>query len=107
MSPKIQNELLGVMGRLALQNISTDLQQSPYLTFMLDETTNVSNHEQAVIVLRRVMINELKVFEEFLGLYYVLSIDSNTLTKVVKMFFAALICQCLNSVDSAMMVFQP
>jgi len=54
------------MGRLVLQNISSNLQQSPYLTIMLDETTDVSNHEQAVIVLRRVT-NDLEVFEEFLG----------------------------------------
>ena len=53
-SPEIQNELLSVMGRPVLQNISTNLQQSPYLTIMLDETTDVSNHEQAVIVLQRV-----------------------------------------------------
>ena len=50
-SPEIQNELLSVMGKLVIQNISANLQQSPYLTIMLDETTDISNHEQAVIVL--------------------------------------------------------
>ena len=69
-SPEIQNELLSVMGRLVIQNISANLQQSPYLTIMLDETTDISNHEQAVIVLRRVT-DDLQVFEEFLGLYHV------------------------------------
>jgi len=39
------------MGRLVLQNISTNLQQSPYLTIVLDETTDVNDHEQAVIIL--------------------------------------------------------
>ena len=47
---------------------------------MLDETTDVSNHEQAVIVLQRVT-NDLEVF---VGLYYVSSIDSEMLTKVAK-----------------------
>lgn len=82
-SPEIQNELLSVMGRLVIQNISANLQQSPYLTIILDETTDISNHEQAVIVLRRVT-DDLQVFEEFLGLYHVPSIDSDTLTKVAK-----------------------
>ena len=58
--PEIHNELLSVMGRsvilsvmgrLVIQNISANLQQSPYLTIMLDEITDISNHEQAVIVL--------------------------------------------------------
>ena len=82
-SPEIQNELLSVMGRLVIQNILANLQQSPYLTIMLDETTDISNHEQAVIILRRVT-DDLQVFEEFLGLYHVPSIDSDTLTKVAK-----------------------
>ena len=81
--PEIQNDLLSVMGRLVMQNISANLQQSPYLTITLDETTDISNHEQAVIVLRRVT-DDLQVFEEFLGLYYVPSIDSDILTKVAK-----------------------
>ena len=82
-SPEIQNELLSVMGKLVLQNISAKLQQSHYLTLMLDETTDVSNCEQTVVVLRRVT-DDLQVFEEFLGLYHVPSIDSDTLTKVAK-----------------------
>ena len=71
------------MGRLVIQDVSANLQQSPYLTIMLDETTDVSNHEQAVIVLRRVT-DDLQVFEELLGLYHVPSIGSEILMKVAK-----------------------
>ena len=80
---KIQNELLSIMGRLAIQDVSANLQQLTYLIVMLDETTDVSNHEQPVIVLRKVT-NDLLVFEEFLGLYHVPSIGSEILTKVAK-----------------------
>ena len=53
------------MGRLVIQDVSANLQQSPYLTIMLDETTDVSNHEQAVIVLRRVT-DDLQVLKNSL-----------------------------------------
>ena len=50
---------------------------------MVDETTDVSNHEQATIVLRRVT-DKTDMFEDFLGVYQVPSTNSSTLTKVVK-----------------------
>ena len=50
-SPEIQNEILSCMARLVLENVSANLQQLHYLTIMLDETTDVSNCEQAVVVL--------------------------------------------------------
>ena len=36
-----------------LRNITEKLQKSPYLTIMIDETTNVTNQEQVTIVLQR------------------------------------------------------
>ena len=46
---------------------------------MADETTDASNEEQVVIVFRYVDNNDFSVEEEFLGLYCVPSIESNTL----------------------------
>ena len=63
------------------------MQDSPFLTLMMDETTDVSNKEQVVIVMRRVS-ESFEVHEEFLGLYEVSSIDASTLTTVAKDVFA-------------------
>ena len=50
---------------------------------MIDETTDVTNQEQATIIFRMVE-NDLSVKEEFVGLYNVDSITSVTLTEVIK-----------------------
>ena len=49
---------------------------------MVDETTDESNREQMVIVLRHVD-DHLNTHEEFIGIYMVPSIDSATLTSVI------------------------
>lgn len=82
-SPQIQNEILKIMAAEVLHGICISLQRSPFITFMMDETTDVSNREQAVIVMRHVTC-EMEVLEEFIGLYQVPAIDSKTLTEVVK-----------------------
>ena len=88
-SHQIQNELLKIMANEVLRNIATSLQQSPYISLMMDETTDVSNHEQATIVLRHVT-NKMEVLEEFIGMYQVPSIDSKTLAEVAK----DALCRC-------------
>ena len=82
-SHEIQNEILKIMALNVLRNITLDLQQSPFLTIMIDETTDISNREQVTIVIRRVN-EDLEVFEEFLGLYHVESIAAEALTAVIK-----------------------
>ena len=47
-----------------LQSITKELQSSPFLTVMTDETTDCSNKEQIAIVVRHVAEN-LEVHEEF------------------------------------------
>ncbi len=66
-----------------LREITEELQSSPFLTIMADETTIATNKEQVTLVLRWVT-EELEVHEEFLGLYLVEKIDSSTLTAVIK-----------------------
>lgn len=49
---------------------------------MVDETTDQSNREQVVIVIRHVD-SDLNVQEKFIGLCMVPSIDAATLTSVI------------------------
>ena len=71
------------MGHQVLRDVSADLQNSPFVTVMADETTDSSNREQVTLILRRVT-QDLQVHEEFLGLYHVTSIDAATLTTAIK-----------------------
>ena len=82
-SPEIQNEIIKLMGLQVLRSVTADLQASPFLTVMADETTDCSNHEQVTLVLRSIT-QELEVNEEFLGLYQVASIDAAMLTTAIK-----------------------
>ena len=82
-SHDIQNELVKIMAHTVLRKIADHLQKSPYLTIMIDETTDVSNREQVAIVMRRVD-EEFEVSEEFLGVYHVQSIGADSLTAVIK-----------------------
>ena len=80
---KFQNELPKVMSRHILLQVASCLQQSPFPTIMLDETTDISNNEQATAVMQWVS-ESLEVHEEFIGLYHVPSISADTLTAVIK-----------------------
>ena len=71
------------MASEVLHEISDSLHHSPFLTLMMDKTTNISNCEQAAVVLRCVS-DEMEVCEEFIGLNQMPSIDATTLTKVAK-----------------------
>ena len=62
-SPDIQNEILSIMALKVLREIVCQLQSSVY-TVMIDETTDISNTEQVVLVFRWVD-NALNVHEEF------------------------------------------
>ena len=50
-SHEIQNDIVKVMAMHVLRNVATCLQQSPFLTLMMDETTDVTNKEQTTIVI--------------------------------------------------------
>ena len=65
-SPEVQNEIIKVMALQVLRKIA-DLQNSPFYTLMVDETTDVSNKEQVVLCLRWVD-DKFNVHEEFIGL---------------------------------------
>ena len=80
-SHEIQNDLIKIMALHVLRRIADHLQKSPFLTVMIDETTDISNQEQVTVVIRRVD-EDLGVYEELLGLYHVDSITTDFLTAV-------------------------
>ena len=82
-SHEIQDEFLRIMAHQILRQIASNLQMSPFLTIMADETTDASNYEQVTIVLRWVT-EDFQVHEEFIGLYQVPSTDAETLTTTIK-----------------------
>ena len=82
-SHKIQDDFLDLMGKDILSNISSRLQQSKFATLMIDETTDVSNASQAVVVLRYVT-DVFDVYEDLMGLYKVPSTDAATLVATAK-----------------------
>ena len=85
-SSTIQNEMIKLMGLSILRDIASTLQSTPFLTVMVDETTDASNNEQVTVFLRWVT-DSLQVHEEFLGLYHVNSINAATITFVLTDIF--------------------
>lgn len=85
-SPDMQNEILQVMSHTILRNVADNLRHGRFYTFytiMADETTEQSNREQVILVLRHVD-SELNVHEEFVGLYIVPVINAHTLTNTIE-----------------------
>ena len=80
---EVQNEMLQIMALSVLRDIAQNIRNSVYYSIMADETTDVSNREQCVLVLRHVDDDHV-AHEDFIGLYKVDSIDSNTLTKTIE-----------------------
>ena len=60
-----QNDILNIMAMHILREVATCLQQSPFITLMMDETTDISNNEQSTIIFRWVS-EDFEVNEEFL-----------------------------------------
>ena len=82
-SPQIQNELLIVMATAVLRKIGEIIQKACYFSIMADEVTDSSNKEQVVICFRRID-EQFEAHEDFVGLYQVDSIVSNSIVEVLK-----------------------
>ena len=82
-SEDIQNEMLKTMALHILRQITKSLEQTPFITLMVDETTDISNKEQAVFCLRWVD-HEFEVHEEFIGLHAIDSTDASHIFAVIK-----------------------
>ena len=66
-----------------LRSILDNIQSSPFLSVMVDETTDKSNREQPTLIMRWVS-NDLLVGEEFLGLCCLSSTDAQSIVDVMK-----------------------
>ena len=82
-SPVIQNELLQLMSLQIIRDISGSIHEAKFYTIMIDECTDISNHEQLVVCLRWVDEN-LEVHEDFIGLYQIPNTFANTLVASIK-----------------------
>ena len=82
-SHELQNTFMKIMALGVLKIIADKLQKSPFLTIMIDKTTNISNQEQVTIVIRRID-DKFETHEEFIGLYAVPSIEAECLTGIIK-----------------------
>ena len=82
-SHDIQNEILSIMAQTILRGIVKQIQSSIYFSLMVDETTDVSNREQVVLVFRWIA-EDLTVHEDFFGLYQTDTIDAKALVHLIK-----------------------
>ena len=71
------------MANSILRGIANSVRNNKHFTVMIDETIDISNKGQCVIVIRWVD-DSLGVHEDFLGLYLIDNIESQTLVKVIK-----------------------
>ena len=78
-----QNEMIQIMALSILRDVAKNIRNSVFYSIMADETTDISNREQFVLVLRHVD-EKLVAHEEYIGLYKVASIDSDSLTKTIE-----------------------
>ena len=81
-SADIQNELLKVVGLQVLRDIATSLHSAEFYSIMVDETTDVSNKEQAVLCFRWVS-DDLIAHEDFVGLYGIENTEAKTLVNMI------------------------
>ena len=88
-APENQNEMLQLMAHCVLRKILKDVHSSPFLSIMVDETTDKSNKEQLTLVVRWIS-EDLVVSGEFLGLYYLSMIDAQSIVDVMKDVFVRL-----------------
>ena len=72
-----------MMALKILREVVSSVHSTPFVTIMMDKTTDASNTEQVVICLRWVD-GSLEAHEEFIGLYEVAYTESSALFMVVQ-----------------------
>ena len=82
-SVDIQNEMLKTMALYVLRQIIKSLEQTPFITLMVDKTIDISNKERALFCLRLVNC-EFEVHEEFIGLHVIDSTDASHIFAMTK-----------------------
>ena len=82
-SHEIKNEVLSIMSQSILRDKVKEIQFAVYFTIMVDETTDMLNKEQVVILFCWVS-DQLVLHEDFIGLYETHSIEAKVLVDVIK-----------------------
>ncbi len=70
LSPDMQNDLIKTIATHVLRHLSHKLQESPFISIMIDETTDETNKERVTIVFRSVK-DDFEIDEDFVGFYAV------------------------------------
>ena len=79
-----QNEILDLMAsRLLHDHIIKPIQKAQFFTIMCDESTDISNKEQAAVCIRWVSEN-FEIREDFIGLFELHSITSDAIFNMLK-----------------------
>ena len=79
----IQNEILQIMALQHLRTIADEIRKSEYFVLKSDEVTDASNKEQIIVCLRWVD-SYLEPHQDFIGLYVVDDITTDTIVHVLK-----------------------
>ncbi|XP_022168058.1 zinc finger MYM-type protein 1-like [Myzus persicae] len=77
------NEFLGYMANIVIRDIVDNVLIANIFSIIVDETQDLSRHEQVAIILRYVN-NDFSPIEAFLGFYKVESTDGLTLSLLIK-----------------------
>ena len=91
------------MAQQVLAKVESYLHSAPFYTIMVDETTDISNHEQVVVCIRWVD-NSFEAHEELITLEMACRIDADPLVSVIK---GVLKDHNLSVGGNVMMVLQP
>lgn len=81
--PENQNEILSIMAQNIVRELASKMRRSEYFAILADETTDKSNREQLVVCLRWIDEN-LKVNEDFVGLYSIDDTKADTIAHAIK-----------------------
>ena len=65
------------------------ISESPFVSLMVDETTDISNNQQLTIVLRRTDVN-FAVYEDFLGMYQIKNSTAESIMSTIEDGFLCL-----------------
>ena len=80
-SHEIQNEIIKMLAFEVLRGVIADI-QARLFTVIVDETADVTQHEQMSVCIRYVD-NDLNSTEDFIGFYQIESTSANTLFSVL------------------------
>jgi len=83
LSHDIVNEMIMLMGNTLLRTLLVDIREASWFSILADETRDISNEEQLIIIIR--WVNKVfEVQEDLIGMIHVPSTTSATLTASIK-----------------------